>query len=664
MRGATHPRRWLVLAAAWLVAAIMCTPASAQRATEAVLDVPFVPQGEDLCGGAAAAMVMRYWGEAGVHADAFAPLVDRSAGGIRTSALTGELRRRGWTAVEGSGSATDLARELGRRRPVIALIEVRPGRYHYVVVLAAAADTVVVHDSARGPTRVMSTRAFESAWEKSDRWMLILLPGLKAQSGAAETESPGAAPGTRTGVDHGIRLANDGDYVAARRALEAVTVEEPGNAAAWRELAGVDALERKWDAAAEHVRRAVAIDSNDAHAWRVLATAEYVRHHDVAALDAWNRIGEPAIDLVDVKGLQATRYDAVAATMDLAPGRILTPETLKLAERRARDIPSIAAARVTFHPVENGRAQVDAALVEGERAPTRYPSWISIGLDAAANREVAASIASPSGGGDLIAASWRWWDHRPMIAASYAAPGPRALGGGVWRVDVSRETQTFAPGLFEETRTRAGVATSYWLTSRARVGGAAGIESWTDRRRTPSLSGRAEYWPIADRLTLAAGAARWNGFGTADAQIRWRSSVGQSGVVWLAASGYQFATDGAPPSLWPGADTGHARDVLLRAHPLLDAGVITGGAFGRRLAFGNAEIQRWQSAGKWPVRIAPAVFVDVARATRGFDGTSPRTEVDAGAGLRLSLLGMGVLRVDVARGLRDGATALSIGWQR
>src|SRR5262249_12053365 len=159
----------------------------------------------------------------------------------------------------------------------------------------------------------------------------------------------------------------------------------------------------------------------------------------------------------------------------------------------------IAAARVTFHPVENGRAQVDAAIVERPRAPTTYASWISIALDAAANREVAASIASPSGGGDSIAASWRWWNHRPMIRASSAAPGPGALGGGVWRVDASRETQTFAPGSFEETRTRAGVAASYWLTSRVRVGGGAGIESWTDRGRTPSLSGRAEYWPVVER---------------------------------------------------------------------------------------------------------------------------------------------------------------------
>jgi len=41
-----------------------------------VLDVPFIAQSESLCGGAAAAMVLRYWGERGLTAESFASLVD------------------------------------------------------------------------------------------------------------------------------------------------------------------------------------------------------------------------------------------------------------------------------------------------------------------------------------------------------------------------------------------------------------------------------------------------------------------------------------------------------------------------------------------------------------------------------------------------------------
>jgi hypothetical protein len=385
------------------------------------------------------------------------------------------------------------------------------------------------------------------------------------------------------------------------------------------------------------------------------------------ALDAWNHIGEPTVDLVDVKGLHGTRYAAVADAMGVAPGQTLTPDTLRLSQKRARDVPSIALARVTFHPVEDGRAQVDAAVVERDRAPMTYPSWIGIGMSAAANQEVAASFANPTGGGDLVTVTWRWWNHRPLIAASYAAPGPRAVGGGTWMVEASRETQTFAPGMLEQTRTRAAFGITRWMTARTRVGGTIGFESWSDRGRTPSISGRVEFWPVVDRLSLDVDATAWSRasrFAAGGAAMRWRSSASTTGFVWLAGSGYQLATGDAPAFVWPGADTGHARDVLLRAHPLLEDGVVAGSVFGRRLAFANTEVQHWQSLGKWAIRIAPAAFVDTARATRGFAGASPPTQVDVGGGVRLSILGLGVLRVDVAHGLRDDSNALSIGFVR
>jgi outer membrane translocation and assembly module TamA len=106
------------------------------------------------------------------------------------------------------------------------------------------------------------------------------------------------------------------------------------------------------------------------------------------------------------------------------------------------------------------------------------------------------------------------------------------------------------------------------------------------------------------------------------------------------------------------------RSTLLRAHPLLDGGVISGGAFGRRLVSGGVEWRRWSRPGTWLVQFAPAAFVDVARATRGFGASDTRTQVDAGIGVRLTAGGAGVLRVDLAHGLRDGRTALSIVLER
>jgi hypothetical protein len=97
---------------------------------------------------------------------------------------------------------------------------------------------------------------------------------------------------------------------------------------------------------------------------------------------------------------------------------------------------------------------------------------------------------------------------------------------------------------------------------------------------------------------------------------------------------------------------------------LLDEGVIqmtSDTAFGRSLAFGNIEGQRWIDT-RWPVRFGVALFADVAHAAeRAVPGTT--TQVDVGGGLRLRLPGGShALRIDVAHGLRDGANAVTVGW--
>jgi hypothetical protein len=665
--------RRVALAVAFCAAAGFASAASAQTP----LSVPFLPQTEALCGGAAAAMVMRFYGVRDVYADAFAPLVDWSAGGIRTSVLTRALEERGWQTIAGNGDMPRLRAALTLGRPAIALIEDRPGRYHYVVVVSAVeGGPVIHHDPARAPSRSLSESAFDARWAKADRWMLVLRPQpdtlvpappapdvTQNQKGRSD---PGLPPACQSAMDDGIARAGRGDKAGARSAFAAAAAACPDAAAPWRELAGLAALDSDWETAARHARRALVSDAADEHALRVLATAEYVRHHDLEALAAWNALGEPKVDLIDIRGLGETRYMVVANAIGVQPRELLTPSALRLAQKRVRDLPSVSTARVTFHPVESGRAQVDATVVERPRAPRGYPAWISLGLGAAVNHEIATSLVNVSGGGDVVDVTWRWWEHRPRIAASYSAPGP----GGIWTIDAFRETQTFnSTTRFEETRTSISAGVGNWLTPRLRIAGAAGMDRWRDRGRTLLGGGRIEFWPVIDRLRVEAGVRGWRGspdrFATADVRGQWRSNAGSSGTVWIAGGGYQTASGSAPASLWPGADTGHARDVLLRAHPLLDDGIIDGGVFGRRIAFASGEVQRWTGSKRFTlVRIAPAVFVDLARATHGLPDADMRLQIDAGAGIRIALPGFGVLRADVAHGLRDGRTALSVGWQR
>lgn len=666
------------LAAAAIAAAVPVSAAAqrpepvevAQRAT--LLDVPYVPQTDALCGGAAAAMVMRYWGAHDIDASAFASLVDPAARGIRTDALVAALRKRSWTTVAGSGTGEDVRRELARGRPVIALIAAGRDRFHYVVIVSWVDGKVVLHDPARAPFRVVDEKRFEGDWRRSNHWMLVALPPASGTGdGGRETgdgDRAGGVDGTGLCADQvlaAVRSAQTGDHASARSTLESAAQACPSAAGVWRELAGEDAIASNWTSAAAHARHALSLDPHDEQAWRILATSAYLERHDREALAAWNRVGEPRLDLINVTGLRRTRYSIAADTIAIDKGMPITAAALDLAERRLRDVPSIAAARVLYKPIEGGRAQIEASLVERDAAPASYPAWVAMGLDATIDREATASFASLTGGGELASATWRWWEHRSMVGGSFSAPAPRALGG-TWRLEAARETQTFGSAALVETRVHAGLFADKWIVSALKVGGGFSLEQWQRGPQMGAASAQVELHTAADRLVARGGASLFAGnsapFQTIDVHANWRSRAASIGRVWLADAGLSLVSRDAPASLWPGAGTGRARPVLLRAHPLLSDGIVTGAVFGRRLTFGNGEVQQWLRPSKWPIRIAPAAFLDMARASRGFSWNDSRLQLDVGAGIRVAIPSAGILRIDIAHGVRDPRTALSAGW--
>ena len=660
-------------------------------AASLAIDVPYLPQTDALCGGAAAAMVFRYWGDAHADAQAFAPLVDRHAGGIANDVLTRAVSLRGWRTARVDGSLDALAARVGDGQPVIVLLPDRGALYHYVVVIAASADGIVVHDPAWGPSRTIRAPDFERAWKAAAFWSLVILPPSGGSERTRATSDPQAEAGTPLNAgrilldtaggvnDCDTRLNRALDEIRARgidqadALLATVRAACPAAAGPLRELSGVRFAQHRWSDAAALARDVLRHDPGDEYALDVLGSSLFMQHDEVGALRAWNRIGRPRVNRVRIEGLHHIRYQTVAELMAIQPNMLLTAELFERARRRLGDLPDRAATRLAVKPEADGFATVDVVVVELSAIPHGLVEWGGTTARTLANQEIGVSVPGVSGQGEVWSASWRWWSHRPGVGVGFAAPRTRALPG-VWRFDGSWQSDTYGGGQesrIVETRTHGGLTVSDWWSGSLRYSVSTGLDAWSGGRKTASLGGALQGAAFGDRLSLSIDATQWApiaggaAFRAAGARALAQSSANTRGWVARAAIGVERVSDAAPLALWPGAGEGQVRAPLLRAHPLLSDGVVdltAASAYGRTLTFGSAELQRWFERPSI-VRLGMAGFADVARASRQADDGRTPVEVDLGAGLRIKIPGTpGVLRADVAHGLRDGANALTFGW--
>ena len=673
----------MLIAGAWvalvgLAPAGAAPPQASPAGTITVLDVPFISQSPALCGGAAAAMVLRYWGQRDVWDSDFAHLVDSETQGIPTTELVGELRDRGTQVVPLDGSLEALSRAIDDGRPPIVLLRVGPDRYHYVVVVARGYGVVLYHDPADSPFRLLSDEEFTDSWLPAGSWAVAVVPEeavSRAAPASVLPESPDTVPAPPAHacdalLEDAVRLAGTGDQGAAQQRLEAAARICPAAAAPLRELAGLRFLNEDWSGAVRLAQAATSLDPDDHHAWRLLATSRYLNGDPDGALRAWNVVDEPRIDLLSVPGLVSVRHRVIQERIGLPPGSLLTPGALRRARHRLDELPVARKAGLTYTPTPGGLAELTAGVVSGSGTDLGLPLLVRAGIDAVTLSQIVVPVASPTGGGELVEATWRWQGNRPRLALSLETPEPAGFAG-ILRLEGWWEAETYAVeggAPVRETR-RGGTATmSHWVAPNTRASGGLGLERWSSRSLDVVVSAGLEQRILRDHGALeaevAAGLA--SGYTTWRLGTRWRTSTESHTSGLLASAGILGVGAAAPRGLWPGAGTGRGRDELLRAHPLVADGIVVGEAFGRRLLHASAEGQTY------PVRLGPvplgvAAFADAAQvgSSPSTASSSPRWFVDVGLGLRVGLPGLARdLRIDWATGLVGGGSVVSLGWQR
>ncbi|MFO7892306.1 MAG: hypothetical protein R6U63_01115 [Longimicrobiales bacterium] len=602
--------------------------------------VPYVAQGPLLCGGASAAMVERFWGALGVYADDYAPLVDRSAGGIHTDDLADALAERGHRVEVLRGEPTTALARVQDGVPVVALLQSGRSRFHYVVVVAAGPDAIRFHDPLVAPGRRLSRQDFLDRWAPSDHWALVAVPARAPDDAAARPE-PDAGPERDAGADP----AADPDPARSlppplEAGLAALRAGRPDTAVA---------------AAERYLRTASDDDPHLAIAREMLATARYLAGDEVGALRAWNLEGGPPVDLVRVRGLETLRYRTVADPMGIRARDRLTPERLRLARRRVGQLPSVARARVDYRPLRDGSVEVRAEILERRQLPRPVDLAVS-GLAALVNARAEVAFGPVLTVGERWRLRGAWEGARPLAEAVVAVPWPPLAAVVTVRAGWTEERYAPADGAIgADTTRRWGVATlRRWMSPGTRLGLSLGVERWEGRGRLGRVGVSALHAFPGDRVRVGAAVDAWpdgpgeapEAFGRARLAGRARYETAP-GRAWSVTGGGTLVSRGAPPTVWDGAGTGRARAPLLRGHPLIRNDRMGRDAFGRGLLHGSLGHAWFVDAG--PARAALELFVDGARVWDPLVGDAPRSYVDPGVELRFSD-GESAAAVSLARG--------------
>jgi hypothetical protein len=665
----------MTVAAAHLAAASQPRPA---HRTADTLTVPYIAQPVHLCGGAAMAMVERFWGRRGVYASDFAHLVRKDLAGIVTTDLENAARARGWNPrlVYGVQTVRDV---LQNGIPVIALIEVAPGRKHYVVLLSWSEEAVVYHDPAIAPSRSQPTARFLAQWDKTDRWAMTVLPAEASsdptsQLGSDAAPVSGTVPPPPAGlchrtIRHAHQLLEAGREESAASLLESMLGPCADTTHIRRALAGLRFRQQRWSAAARLADAHVGDHPDDRYAWSLLGASRFLAGNPDGALDAWNTIGEPRVDLVSIQGLKDTHFRAIADALGLQAGDTLDMAALEHARRRLGEVPSISASRIRYRPVGGGLVEVRAQVLEHEwsggslwvigETVTRSLVWEEVHVD----------LISPTGGGERLSAAWTWPAPRRRLRLALDVPAPLGLLGTL-HLSGQLARETFAPGAItapevEERRT-AEVAYADWLSPHIRVRMGGGVDRWKSIGDYGVARMSVSVHPRGDRVAVVARTALWaspNGaraFARFGVRADWRTGMDPTGTLLTARAGLDHVSSGSPRMEWPSAGIRREGSAVLRAHRLLRDDTVAGSTIGRTLLHGGVTADRWLTQLGF-LRVGAGIFADAAAV---WDGDLPQDSpyrLDVGTGIRLgSGFGSSVLRVDVAQALLDAGRAVSV----
>ena len=633
------------------------------------LEVPFVAQRKDTCGAAALAMVLRYWGDDATHDDVARTLLTPELHGIAGSRLAEFARGRGMEAVAYKGDIANLRDFVGKGRPLIVAWDMGRGRYHDVVVIGFDDQrrTVVVHNPAEGASRAVKSGTFEKRWAGAGYWTLFV---------ARDKAAPGP-PTYEELVARGVAAGRRGSHAEAEDALQRAIAAVPSRPEARVELAGLRFLEKRYEDAAAGFASAL-VYQPDPYAREMLAASLHLAGHTEDALKEWNRLGQPRLDQVEIKGLVHTHDRVARRELALSPEGVLDLGAYRKTRLRLEELGIFSRIELRPLPKQPGHVDLEVDLAErhgfGDRLEIATRSAVN-----AIRKKIVLRYFDLGGEGINLGLDYKWQRTQPHLKGSVEWPRPFGLPANL-RVEALRARPSYDLGGTFTLRTRGGD-----VSLRRVVGpGTVAELGWRVRDRTFSIvrpdapDGRISGYQLAlDHRFLDR---RRNRFDVSARFFQALPSLGSDlsyplGQVALRYHGYLSLPDGKPIArsalaarfilgrgghrtpldemFTPGASS--EMEYPLRGHYARRRGILGGTAIGKDLNLLNVEL-RQRIADAAHFQLGAVAFYDGARLETTAQGGSRRMH-DLGLGLRLASRRL-LLRLDYGRSMSgDGKNA-------
>ena len=142
--------------------------------------VPFYRQSESTCGPAALASVVSYWGHPADLEQITAKIYIPKLGGTLPMDMEAFARESGFTTASSEGTLEELKAYVRKGMPVICMLDLGFGLYHrphYITMVGFDdVNAVIIGHDGKIPDSVIGYDVFRKAWDRTGRWMLVIVP--------------------------------------------------------------------------------------------------------------------------------------------------------------------------------------------------------------------------------------------------------------------------------------------------------------------------------------------------------------------------------------------------------------------------------------------------------------------------------------------------------